>query len=116
MARALDIDDVSDGFVLHPSVSIIPACFAAADREGGRSGEELITALTLGQDMMFRMVASTKMSAIISGRYNLFRVFASAGAVGKLMGLNENQLLNALRPCWMNAVKLSWFWDPSSWN
>jgi len=95
MARALEIDDVSDEFVLHPSVSIVPACLAAAEKAGGKSGEELITAIALGQDMMFRMVAATKLSAIISGRYNLFRVFASAGAVGKLMALSEDQLLNA---------------------
>jgi 2-methylcitrate dehydratase PrpD len=95
MARALEIDDVSDEFVLHPSVSIIPACLAAAERHSGINGKELITAIALGQDIMFRMAAATKLSAIISGRYNLFRVFAATAAVGKLMGLGEDELLNA---------------------
>ena len=95
MARALEIDDVSDEFVLHPSVSIVPACLATAEKIGGIGGKELITAIALGQDMMFRMVAATKLSAIQSGRYNLFRIFACAGAVGKLVGLSEDQLLNA---------------------
>jgi 2-methylcitrate dehydratase PrpD len=95
MARALEIDDVSDEFVLHPSVSIVPACLAAAEKTGEINGKELIAAVALGQDIMFRMVAATKLSAIVSGRYNLFRVFASAGAVGKIMGLSEDQLLDA---------------------
>ncbi|MFC1532677.1 MmgE/PrpD family protein [Thermodesulfobacteriota bacterium] len=95
MARALEIDDVSDEFVIHPSVSIVPACLAAAERTEGVNGKELITAMALGQDIMFRMAAATKLSAIISGRYNFFRVFASTGAVGKLMRLSEDQLRNA---------------------
>jgi 2-methylcitrate dehydratase PrpD len=95
MARALEIDDVSDEFVLHPTVSLIPACIATAEIAGRISGKELITAIALGQDIMFRMAAATRLGAIQSGRYNLFRVFASTAAVGKLLMLSEEQLLNA---------------------
>ena len=96
MARAWEIDDVSDEFVLHPSVSVIPAGLAVAERQGGTSGQDLITAVAVGQDLMFRMAASIKESPIDSGRYNLFRVFASTATAGKLLALNEEQMRNAL--------------------
>jgi 2-methylcitrate dehydratase PrpD len=96
MARALELDDVSDEFVLHPSVSVVPATLAAAERKGNVSGKQLITAVALGQDLMFRMAASVKQSPIDSGRYNLFRVFAAAGAAGKVLGLSESELRNGM--------------------
>ena len=96
MARALEIDDVSDELVLHPSVSIVPTCLAIAERLGRISGKEFITSIALGQDLIFRMAAATKLSPITSGRYNLFRIFASTGTAGKILELNEEQLLNAM--------------------
>ena len=96
MARALEIDDVIDAFPLHPSGSIIPACLAVAERQGIVRGEDFITAAALGHDLAIRLALSMKVSPIISGRYNLFEVFSFAGSVGKLLGLSENQLLNAM--------------------
>jgi 2-methylcitrate dehydratase PrpD len=96
MARALEIDDVLDTFPLHPSGSIIPACLAIAERQGGVSGKTFITGAALGHDLAIRMALSTKVSPILSGRYNLFEVFAFAGSAGKLMRLTEDQLLNAM--------------------
>jgi 2-methylcitrate dehydratase PrpD len=96
MARALEIDDVIDAFPLHPSGSIIPACLAVAERQGGVKGKDLITAAALGHDLAIRLALSTKVSPIISGRYNLFEVFAFTGSAGKLLGLSEEQLRNAM--------------------
>ena len=95
LARADELDDASNKFVLHSSVSIVPACIATAEKAGGISVKELITAVAMDQDIMFRMAAATRSSAIQSGRYNLFRLFASTTAVGKLLRLSEEQLLNA---------------------
>jgi 2-methylcitrate dehydratase PrpD len=96
MARALEIDDVIDAFPLHPSGSIIPACLAVAERQGGVKGKDLITAVALGHDLVIRLALSIKVSPIISGRYNLFEVFAFTGSAGKLLGLSEDQLRNAM--------------------
>jgi len=96
MGRALEIDDVYDVFPLHPDASVVPACLAIAERQGGINGKELITAVALGQDLMIRMALATKLSPIISGRDNLFRVFAIAGVAGKLLGLREEQLSDAM--------------------
>jgi len=55
MGHALDYDDVHDPAVLHPGVVIIPTCMAVAERKGGVSGREFITAVVLGVDMLCRM-------------------------------------------------------------
>ncbi len=96
MARALEIDDVLDIFPLHPSASIIPTCLAGAERQGGISGREFITAVALGHDLVIRMALAIKVSPIVSGRYNLFKLFAFTGSAGKLLRLTEDQLLNAM--------------------
>lgn len=96
MARAYEIDDVLDTFPLHPSASIIPTCLAVAERQGTVDGKTFITAAALGHDLMIRLAHSVKISPILSGRYNLFEVFALAASAGKLMKMGENQLLNAI--------------------
>jgi len=96
MARAMDIDDVNDVFPLHPDVVIVPTALTVAERHEGTDGRDLITAVALGQDLMVRMAYATKVNPVISGRFNLFKVFAAAGTAGKLMGLNEEQLSNAM--------------------
>jgi 2-methylcitrate dehydratase PrpD len=96
MARALEIDDVLDIFPLHPSGSIIPVCLAVAERKGGIRGRDFITAAALGHDLAIRLALSTKLSPILSGRYNLFEVFSFTGSAGKLLGLSEDQFVNAM--------------------
>ncbi len=96
MARAHEIDDVHDTFPLHPSASIIPTCLAVAERQGSVDGKSFITAVALGHDIMIRLAKSVKISCILSGRYNLYEVFALTGSAGKLMNMNETQLLNAM--------------------
>ena len=47
MARAVELDDASNKFVLHSSVSIVPASIATAEKAGGISVKELITAVAM---------------------------------------------------------------------
>ena len=96
MARAWEIDDITDKFPLHPSASIVPTCLAVAEYAGKISGKEFITAVALGQDLVIRMAFANRLSPVTSGRYNLFRVFGSTGPAGKLLGLDDEQLLNAM--------------------
>jgi 2-methylcitrate dehydratase PrpD len=104
MARAMDIDDVNDAFPLHPDVVIVPTALAMAERNRGTNGLDLITAVALGQDLMVRMAYATKVNPVISGRFNLFKVFAATGVAGKLMGLNEEQLSNAMGIAYSHLV------------
>jgi 2-methylcitrate dehydratase PrpD len=113
MAHALDFDDVHDAAVLHPGVAVIPACMAVAEAKGKVSGREFITAVALGVDMICRLTLATwpgydpsspekKEKAFQSERvkqgWHLTTVMgylAAAGAVGKLLGLDEERMINA---------------------
>ncbi|WP_198084594.1 MmgE/PrpD family protein [Variovorax sp. E3] len=94
MAHALDFDDMgADGH--HPSSSIIPAVFAAAEHAGNVSGKTLITSVALGQDMFLRMrrnVAERQdwlMTTVLG-------VFSATASVAHVLGLNADQVSNAL--------------------
>jgi len=96
MARAREIDDVSDVRPLHISASVIPVCLAIAEKQGSITGKQFVAAVALGQDLAIRFSLATITSPVVSGRYNLAKVFACTGAAGKLLGLGEDQLWNAM--------------------
>jgi 2-methylcitrate dehydratase PrpD len=105
MAHALDYDDTGDG-PTHQSVITVPTALAMAERQGKINGKEFITAVALGADMMDRMglaYRSGKKTESVAGHPGggwhltaLYGYFAAAGIAGRLMGLNKEQMLNAL--------------------
>ena len=105
MGHALDYDDTGDG-PTHPSVVIVPTCLAMAERKGKVSGKEFITAVALGTDMMGRLgqaFRSGMKTAPVSGHPGagwhltaLYGYLASAGVAGRILGLDEDKLVNAL--------------------
>lgn len=104
MSRALDIDDVHDVFVLHPDVVIVPAALAIAECQKGITGRDLITAVALGQDLMVRMGYAAKGKPVNLARLNPFKIFPVTGTVGKLKGLDDEQLLNAMGIAYSHLV------------
>lgn len=58
MARAVDFDDSHDEGMTHPSSVVVPAAVAMAQRRGGVSGRELITAVAVGNEILCRMGVS----------------------------------------------------------
>ncbi|MFH1169734.1 MAG: MmgE/PrpD family protein [Chloroflexota bacterium] len=95
MAHALDFDDTHDAAVLHAGVSVVPAAIAVAERLGNVSGKELITAVALGIDVVSRIGLATKcwIGWILTAIYGYY---GAAAAAGKLLGLSEERILNAL--------------------
>jgi 2-methylcitrate dehydratase PrpD len=55
MVHALDYDDGHPKALVHLGCVAVPTCFAVAERMGKKSGEELITAMALGQDFESRL-------------------------------------------------------------
>jgi 2-methylcitrate dehydratase PrpD len=104
MARAMDIDDVNDAFPLHPDVVIVPTALAVGEHKEGTSGRDLITAVALGQDLIVRMAYATKVNPVVSGRFNLFKVFAATGTAGKLLGFDEEEMSNAMGIAYSHLV------------
>jgi 2-methylcitrate dehydratase PrpD len=90
------MDDVHRDSVLHPAAVVIPAVFAAGEREC-ISGKALIEALVCGYKVVIRVGEKV-------GRSHYFfwhntstcGPFASAAGVGKILGLTVNQYVYAL--------------------
>ena len=104
MARALEIDDCVDFLPVHPSASAVPALFALAESRGGLSGQEFITALATGQDLIIRLGLAVRQSAIQSGRNNLFKIFGPTAAVARALRLKPDKVRHALGIAFSHAV------------
>lgn len=95
-AHALELDDLHRGSILRPGAPIIPAVLAAAEKHGA-SGKDLLTAIVVGYEVGIRIA-----EAVTPSHYHFWHTtgtcgtFAAAIAAGKVMNLNEEQLINAL--------------------
>jgi len=110
MGHALDYDDVGTGG--HSAVVIVPTCLAVAERKGNVSGREFITAVILGVEIMCRMgfslalglsrnkpVAGEPGAGEPYGGWHstpLHGFIAAAGVTGRMLGLDEEGVLNAI--------------------
>ncbi|MGF9648819.1 MmgE/PrpD family protein [Pseudarthrobacter oxydans] len=94
MVHCLDFDDHTP-WGQHSSSSIVPAALAVAERQGGVSGKDLITAVALGQDLFARLRCNVgwrkdwNLSTVLG-------VFAGTVAAGRLIGLSQMQMVAAL--------------------
>ena len=104
MGHALDFDDTLDsGGSIHPGVSVLAAALAAADSLGGVSGRDVLLAVALGLDVSCRIALA---STLDRGwhRSAAIGVFGATAAAGKLMGLTEEQMLNAFGIAYSHAA------------
>lgn len=93
MARALDFDDVMTPGI-HIGASSVPTALAMAERAGGCSGKDFLTALVLGTE-----VAARINSISVYGSFDpvgVCSVFATAAVAGRMLRLNPKQMLDAL--------------------
>jgi 2-methylcitrate dehydratase PrpD len=96
MAHALDFDDTLDhGGSIHPGASVLAAGLAVSDLLGGVPGQDLLLAIALGLDVSCRVALA---STLDRGwhRTAAMGVFGAAATSGKLLGLNVEQMVNAL--------------------
>ncbi|MCG8564555.1 MAG: MmgE/PrpD family protein, partial [Desulfobacterales bacterium] len=95
MMHALDFDDTLDASALHTFVTVLPTALATADSLDHVTGEEFITAITLGVDLICRL------SLAISRPLSWIRTatcgcFGAAATAAKLLKLNGEETANAL--------------------
>jgi 2-methylcitrate dehydratase PrpD len=105
MGHALDFDDTGDG-PTHPSVVIVPTALAMAEHKGKMSGKEFIAAVALGEDMMCRLGQAFRLGqqGFPPGGHpgagwhltTLYGYLAAAGVAGRILGLDEKKLVNAM--------------------
>lgn len=92
----LDLDDVHNSSITHPGTITIPAAFSMAEKLE-KSGKDLITAVVCGYEICARVG-----EAINPGAYWFWHTtgvcgaFSSSVACGKLLGLNKEEMLNAV--------------------
>jgi len=96
MGRVLEIDDCTDFQPIHPSASAVPALLSIAEARGGVSGKDFLTAIAVAQDLIIRLGLAVRVNAMVSGRYNLFKIFAPVAAVARGLKLDVEQTHNAL--------------------
>ena len=95
MMHALDFDDTLDVSALHTFVSVLPAALACAETVGGVDGKRFLSALVTGVDVICRL--SLGISRPLSWiRTATCGSFGAAAAAGKILGLDEGRLGDAL--------------------
>ena len=85
---------------VHIGCVAVPTCLAVAERTGGISGRDLITALALGADFLARLGLTSRPggSLVTSGWHPtpLFGYLGAALMAGRIMRFDEEKMVNAL--------------------
>lgn len=95
-SHVVEMDDLHRESIFHPAAAIMPALFAAAERERA-SGKELILAISAGYEVGIRVAI-----AVGPSHYRFWHTTATCGTFGaaagsaKIMSLDEDQLVWAL--------------------
>lgn len=103
MGHALDFDDTYNKMTLHVAVVTVPPALAIAERMGKVNGKDFITSIALAVDLGCRMtnVLQTPPGKAQTAWHfwhftSLYGHFMAAACAGRLLKLNERQMLNAL--------------------
>jgi 2-methylcitrate dehydratase PrpD len=106
MGHALDFDDTHDKAVLHVGPAVVSAALAVAEKVGNVDGKSLITAVALGADVICRMGLATKIPLQKGGWMftPLYGYFGAAASASKILGLNEEQIVNAFGIAYCQAA------------
>lgn len=95
MTHARDFDDTHEGVGAHCHVSVLPAALAAGEQRRAVSGQELITAVTLGVDLLCRLGQSVNLFYSWH-QTGILGSYGATFAAGKILGLNEKEMQNAI--------------------
>ena len=96
LVHGLDFDDTHSGGVIHATASVLPTVLAVGAQQQA-SGRDMLAAYVLGVEVAARLGAVAKGAFHQVGFHptGLIGAFACALAAGRLMGLNEKQLVMA---------------------
>lgn len=98
MAHALDFGDMQMYAHVHSNASPYPAGIAVAERLGNVTGKQLLTALVIGSEVACRISLGVRQDLEKFGFYmpTIYTSFGATATVCKLLGLNEDQCVDAL--------------------
>lgn len=97
MAHALDFEDAHDLALVHPNAPLVPAALALSEAIGDISGKAFIAAMAMGCDIVCRLGLALRVNPTEFGWYipPILGAFGATAAAGKLLNLNEAQILDA---------------------
>lgn len=101
-----ELDDIHKASIIHAATVVIPAALAVGEWKG-RSGKELIEAVVAGYEVCYRIG-----EAVSPSHYYYWHntatcgTFGAAAAAAKLLGLNEEQMVEALGSAGTQAAGL----------
>lgn len=101
LASALDFDSLHPEAVVHSDIVIIPTALAVAEAQGA-SGQDLLTAIVVGSEILCRLGCSTRIN---SGWFytSLYGTIAGAAAAARLLGGNTSQVAGAMGLGFLNS-------------
>ena len=96
-SHALDYDDVQFAFLGHPTVTVVPAILALAERDGC-SGRDLITAFVAGVETGCRIGDYVTEDHYARGHHatGTLGAFSAAAGAARLLGLDDDTCATAL--------------------
>lgn len=95
-SHEIEFDDAHQASISHPGVAVIPSALAIAERKHV-SGKTFLASIILGYDVALRIG-----TAVSPSHYTYWHTtgtcgtFGAAAAAGKILGLDENKMLDAL--------------------
>jgi len=95
-ANALDIDDGCRLAKGHPGASVLPVTLAASQGIEVCNGKSFLTALIIGYETAIRAAYIRHATCSVYHSSGSWGGIGGAAAAGKLMGLNRDELFNAL--------------------
>lgn len=103
-AHSVELDDGHKNAGCHAGAVVVPAALTMAQALG-KSGKELITAVAIGYEVTYRIASHVNPAQINRGFHPSSNcgAYGAAAVAGKLMGLSEEQLANALGQAGMLA-------------
>ena len=117
-AHSIELDDTHSASSLHPAVVVIPGALAAAELEGS-SGTEFIAAVVAGYEVACRLGRALNPKDTYAKGFHPTAIvgpFATASAVGKLIGLDEEQLAHAFGIAASESAGRTEFLSEGAWT
>jgi 2-methylcitrate dehydratase PrpD len=118
-AHALDYDDVQASLSGHPSVPVLPAALAIAERRQA-SGAALLTAFVVGVEIESKLGRAVNPAHYETGWHatSTLGVFGAAAAAAKLLGLSSEPMARALAiaASMSSGIKANFGTDCKPWH
>lgn len=98
MVHGFELDDLHTLARSHPGGISVTSALAIAEHKGGVNGKDFLTAVALGYELLIRLAVCCGISLFRRGFHptGTCGTIGSAAAAGKLLNLNEENMLNAL--------------------